>query len=444
MDPDLREYRRQQALSALATRYTPKKLAPLTTKPSRAKTKALFAPEVEDANHTEMLVVEDDLDPELLSAIQESLEDQESEQLRQAIEASKVEASRRRRVADIPGSNAGASSSRHTLDTVVPRTPARPSTSGSHQDAHVPDYARDPDDDLYASPTRLETALSIGNAGPKKQWSSSISKKQDETADDDFGTPTLLVPVDEHTSTASTPAVSQPSDGADSEDDYMEEVDVAMPSATLSVSYDATTSSAVPGDVSSTALKERTVSIPVSSDEEDMEEIIPTAYASSSARMASPTSNLAAPRSLHSPRPNGTSPALSDRSLTEESEKESRLPQLPAGPDESLSGDSDEERWSRPASPTTDHGTGAAQQAKIDEDWDAAQEMNPQAEENEYAQFISQVRGRNLEEVRREIDDEIRILNEQKKIAMRDSEDITHQMISQIMVCARVFGYGAF
>lgn len=66
--------------------------------------------------------------------------------------------------------------------------------------------------------------------------------------------------------------------------------------------------------------------------------------------------------------------------------------------------------------------------------WDAAEEMDLHAEEGEFARFLSQVKGRNLNDVRREIDDEIKILNEQKKAAMRDSGDITQQMVSQIMV----------
>ena len=45
-----------------------------------------------------------------------------------------------------------------------------------------------------------------------------------------------------------------------------------------------------------------------------------------------------------------------------------------------------------------------------------------------------QVKGKDIESVRREIDQEIKELNKQKKNAMRDSEDITQQMISQIMV----------
>ena len=68
------------------------------------------------------------------------------------------------------------------------------------------------------------------------------------------------------------------------------------------------------------------------------------------------------------------------------------------------------------------------------EDFDAAHEMDATAEEGEFARFLSQVKGKDIDAVRREIDDEIRELNRQKKNAMRDSEDITQQMISQIMV----------
>jgi len=69
-----------------------------------------------------------------------------------------------------------------------------------------------------------------------------------------------------------------------------------------------------------------------------------------------------------------------------------------------------------------------------EEHWDATQEIDIQAEEGEFAKFVSQVKGRNLDEVRQEIDDEIRVLHQQRKAAMRDSDDITHQMTTQIMV----------
>ncbi|KIY43975.1 PIN domain-like protein [Fistulina hepatica ATCC 64428] len=74
------------------------------------------------------------------------------------------------------------------------------------------------------------------------------------------------------------------------------------------------------------------------------------------------------------------------------------------------------------------------------EAWDAAQEMDPHAEEGEFARFLSQVKGRELEDVRREIDDEINTLKQQRKAAIRDSEDISQQMISQIMIMLRLFG----
>ena len=83
-----------------------------------------------------------------------------------------------------------------------------------------------------------------------------------------------------------------------------------------------------------------------------------------------------------------------------------------------LSGDAD-----APRPPSTSHDA-----------WDAAQEMDPHAEEGEFARFMSQVKGRDLDDVRAEIDKEIKSLNQQKKAAMRDSDDITQQMISQIMV----------
>lgn len=92
--------------------------------------------------------------------------------------------------------------------------------------------------------------------------------------------------------------------------------------------------------------------------------------------------------------------------------------------------------WSRTPSPAQDAfppSPGAAEA----EEWDAAQEMDPHAEEGEFARFMSQMKGRNVEDVRKEIDEEIRGLNQQRKAAMRDSEDITQQMITQIMV--RIF-----
>jgi DNA excision repair protein ERCC-5 len=69
-----------------------------------------------------------------------------------------------------------------------------------------------------------------------------------------------------------------------------------------------------------------------------------------------------------------------------------------------------------------------------DEHWDAAQEMDAQDEEGEFARFVSQMKGKDLDAVREEIEAEIKELNKAKKAHQRDSEEITQQMVGQIMV----------
>lgn len=60
------------------------------------------------------------------------------------------------------------------------------------------------------------------------------------------------------------------------------------------------------------------------------------------------------------------------------------------------------------------------------------------AEGDDYARFLASIQHRNLEQVRQELDNEIRDLNQQNKVAMRDSEEITHQMVAQIQVSAYI------
>ncbi|WVN88378.1 uncharacterized protein L203_103584 [Cryptococcus depauperatus CBS 7841] len=62
------------------------------------------------------------------------------------------------------------------------------------------------------------------------------------------------------------------------------------------------------------------------------------------------------------------------------------------------------------------------------------------AESDDYARFVASIKNRDLSEVRREIDDEIRILNSENKVAMRDSDEITQAMIAQIQTLLRHFG----
>ena len=68
-----------------------------------------------------------------------------------------------------------------------------------------------------------------------------------------------------------------------------------------------------------------------------------------------------------------------------------------------------------------------------DEDVDMAP-ADMVAEEDDYARFLASIKNRDLNEVRTEIDDEIRVLNAANKVAMRDSDEISQAMISQIQV----------
>jgi DNA excision repair protein ERCC-5 len=84
------------------------------------------------------------------------------------------------------------------------------------------------------------------------------------------------------------------------------------------------------------------------------------------------------------------------------------------------------------------------EQEHQEEEFDAADEMDAHAEEGQFAEFLSQVKGRDLHDVRREIDEEITVLNQQKKAALRDAEDVTQQMVSQIMVSILYFSFSRF
>lgn len=108
--------------------------------------------------------------------------------------------------------------------------------------------------------------------------------------------------------------------------------------------------------------------------------------------------------------------------------------------------DEDEEffgDWSRSPSPkpremgTSDQeGLDPAHDTNMEErDWDAAHEVDVEGEEGEFARFVSQVNGKDLDTVRGEIEMEIKELHKAKKNHQRDSEEITQQMVAQIMVC---------
>jgi DNA excision repair protein ERCC-5 len=300
---------------------------------------------------------------------------------------------------------------------------------GTHFPANMPPSKRLPEEgDLFASPTRLETALSIAGAGPSRPHHHPLPSA--------FGRPVLLSPSPQppiaaslsHTKQEGTrvtqdiikpppksPSVSDVLDVdamSDSEED-LEEVTRFSPAVSPS----------------SLVVDVGTAHAQIISDEDEdmyMEEVIPEDHV-----------NI-----LRSSNDINKIPSAINRS-------QSSLSTIDGQPHASPShapvlrsfdegGRNDRPRSLSPFRQLSDVGGSPQAPSPVHDSWDAAQEMDPHAEEGEFARFISQVKGKDIGDVRREIDDEIKSLNQQKKAAMRDSEDITQQMISQIMVSRNI------
>ncbi|KAH8092642.1 PIN domain-like protein [Cristinia sonorae] len=426
-DPDLREYRRSMALSALAERYSPKKLAPLTTKKVGRKpnSKPLFALDERDPDAAATL---DDEDLQVIAAMQRSLEDTEEDDMQRAIEESTAIA---RQGSSFAGPSDMASSSSHSAfnTTASYSTPRRSSQT-------LPPVARDldSDDDLYASPTRLETALSIANAGP------SHTRPTTSPRNSMFGLPTLLVEPSQSPKSSFKSFPSPPSD---------------IPKITPRVRPRPLSP---PPPPPSEPVAFSPVVISSDEDDDDMEEVVALPTSAQSVNAESPIllddvlpqipSPIPSPIARPVPLDDAGFSALdaTERTLAQEQPSPPQpIHDQPPPVDSDSDSDEHSTRWSRSPSPTiqaipADDDNAQRPTDNDGGDWDAANEMDPHAEEGEYARFMSQVRGKDLESVRQEIDEEIQSLNQQRKVAMRDSEDITQQMISQIMMMLRLFG----
>ncbi|EGN98893.1 hypothetical protein SERLA73DRAFT_108084 [Serpula lacrymans var. lacrymans S7.3] len=376
-DPDLREYQQTMALSAIGKRSSTHITRRPPPKPLQRKTrpKPLFELEDEDDRPQP---IEDDEDVQLAMAIQASLE-----------EPTPMNAiSHNARFSDDPP-----------------------------QSTELYNYLDD--DDLYASPNRLETVLSLAGTNSLRTPSRNFAGHSSEPSLAMFGKPTLLT--------------SEPSESE--LDDDMEEVVVhatsIAPAAPDVISHSTPAQQSLPITIEEVSESEL---------DDNMEEVVVPATSIVHLEAA----NIDHHHHHHSIR---NDPEPSNHSLTEFIVEEPAALLETQGAEPSTgytesSSDSDNdslEQWSRSPSPSFDP-TREAREPHVTENWDAAQEMDPHAEEGEFARFISQVKGRDLDAVRLEIDEEIRTLNHQKKAAMRDSEDITQQMISQIMLLLRLFG----
>lgn len=458
MDPDLRQYQREMALSAIAGRYTPKKLAPLTTKPIYRKknSKPLFE------------LDEDDTDAVAISKVIQEMEDEEDEELALAIQVSLDQSQ-----STLQPRASGSTPSKHKPPHESPRSAGFPN-------GRLPS----PEVEIFA-PSGLETFLSFaGTSSARGSTGRRVSGPQpQERSRRSFGAPSLLSnsnspapapvsngvePAEMHSSTPQTVPTTTISGFealTDSEDDEMEEVDV--PTASIPTHETPESPIEIVPTKSTLALSQGD-----SEDDDDMEEVeitipeqpnarepsislnVPSKPASIRVSSPSPEPEIQVPVSFPSPVPipvessskqaiNAT-PTISPPSTPDQREK---TPLFAWSRSPSLSSSRPlEQGFGEPSTtflasddiishePVTQDKEKEANEEHEEEHWDAANEIDPHAEEGEFARFLSQMKGRNLNDVRKEIDDEIKVLNEQRKAAMRDSEDITQQMVSQIMV----------
>ncbi|KAI6042859.1 hypothetical protein EDC04DRAFT_2563357 [Pisolithus marmoratus] len=353
-----------------------------------------------------------DEDPELALAIQASLDTRRPPFLHSHSDVSEGQPSSRispqtPRSKAIPLSKVGPQSAGTSLSTTK---------VASHDDI----------EDLYESPSRLETTLAIAGAGPLRHRPGAfLERTQSGPA---FGTPSLLI----------SPRAAHR---------YLDPEPSGRTGSTISIQDESSihtreqNSALVPPPIEElshippTANTKKAVIAadfePPTSDD-DMEEIVFTKDSNTPIRTnVLPTDATirkdVREREVHVSVPPNSIPS-GQASISEVTAVEG-------------SDDGSIMEWSRSPSPVgIDILPTLHPEAAMDEDWDAAQEMDPQAEEGEFARFVSQVKGKDLQVVRREIDEEIRVLNQQRKAALRDSDDITQQMISQIMLMLRLFG----
>ncbi|KAJ7773400.1 hypothetical protein B0H16DRAFT_1512227 [Mycena metata] len=420
-DADLQEFQRSMNLAAIANRHAPKK-------PVIPRKNPVSLPLFDMVDAT----IDDEDDGELALAIQESID-----------QANAAPARPRPPVMV----NAVASSSK-----LVDTTPHRPSEAVSRYSFH--------DDDAFVHGNRLETVLSIANPGLVR-----TRTKPATTSSSMFGEPVLLQTktVSPVAARAAPSHVSRPTPIPSPSSPPIIQPRPVLYSTTEGVPA-GTPLFGKPVLLQSSAPRPSTPSPPsppqidrepIEVSDEEMEEVLPvfkpemsdppaaTSFEQFEVTQTAVVPDPPPPPRLASPVPERRLVVV--RNVDPVSEEPLALQN--SSPDVTSSNDVGVEDepisdWSRSPSPMV---VGLEQPqprapSPIAEDWDAAQEMDPDAEEGEFARFMSQVKGKDLDDVRQEIDDEIRVLNAQKKAAMRDSEDINQQMISQIMTMLGLFG----
>lgn len=458
-DPDLRQFQGEQALEGIASREKVAAERGLPKTPSlkmRVPRQPLFIPdEDEDGDDAFDYTTDEEVQEletkQVYNAVQASLEDLEAEQMRQAIEESRKLSSAK---------------------TYLPTTPGRAGPSRTLLDHRE-------DDDLYMqyTPSRLDTALRFANTSRDHDNNMQITppKSSDIRRNPFSGSRPLPMPEVASWSTS------------DGEDD-MEEI---MPAGhTLLDRGEAQTIGLGKAklhalDRDATIVKQKDLAnqdreeiLRVEDSSDDMEEVMPNAVRPLTKQAVtvdmtkSPTASppITGARvlthssastvafelrdtqmKLHKPASSQPTSLVPERHITpdiafdETSTPSQRRPEVTTNIEdaatrrfqdvpETLRQDddlSDDEAW--PKASEAEH-IADNEAAHHDEEFDAANEIDVHEEEGEFARFAAQVKGKDLDSVRRELDDEIRQLHQQRKAAMRDSEDVTQNMIAQVMV----------
>ncbi|KAG8929186.1 DNA repair protein rad2 [Tulasnella sp. 417] len=535
-DPDLREFRRQMALSSIGKRASPQKgsnhsnLKSSTSKES----KPLFLDDTEEPLSHPPAPHEEEIDSAFAIAIHESLEEAEAEELRQAIEESKNTAQYHHRI--------GESSSTSTGNKLIPSAELEEedplgapvhrelSTSTSEGDRDAPfmgkvaaasmlfglptmggkantkaiQPAEQDEEDPFGPLLEVQDSEdeSMDEVAPPSRLRSTTPSRQSVAIDSDSDDmeeviPTRVGTIGSHLSPVNVqdqvPNVLNPSN-SDS-DDQMEDVQpipsVATDEGAARPGY------VVPGVVRSPDLqklapdstkaasdhysarsyekldmKQSTIGMRVSPLRTiGGEEPQVSPQAQSSKQVPNVASIQAASRSISatvemkaedrdSPRgsPQGLTPPAAPGLV--DGSNDSPAPLTTRGVGESAPGlEEGDPTWSWSRTPTPEPGAerlaGAAtnsaqphrpdspsnmESSRVEDSFDAADEIDLQAEEGDFASLMSQVQGKDLDAARKEVDEEIAALNKERKAAMRDSEDVTQQMVGQIKILLRLFG----
>ncbi|KAE9391383.1 PIN domain-like protein [Gymnopus androsaceus JB14] len=404
IDPDLRNYHRQSALTAIARRYSPKPLAPLSTKTAQKSVQIpLFDLDDEDFPMDPSQPDHWEEDEELAFAIQESLEYSNKASL------------------SINGSSSSSSAFRSSIDTA----------SGT-----------------AAGSSRLETALSIANAGPSRS-----SDRVSTTSSLSFGRPFLLTahkspPISNLKTRSNASLSSEPHHDSLSSS-------FSSPNSEPKTNPIPVESSTKPITLPPKSPSPELLLITINSDRVTRPAKLWTGFPRNrpvTAYKPITTSRIIFQKFRHN-TPKKEAPLFDDEKGVETISLPSETVLLSDDDDEDMEEVSSLGTNQETLQPTALHSRSPSPQELSDQDgsrpstppieerdWDAAHEMNPDAEEGDFAHFVSQVKGRDIDDVRREIDEEIASLDQQRKNAMRDAEDINQQMVNQIMIMLRLFG----